>query len=164
MKAKFNFTLSSDITGFIPVYGIGFDLVARCNIFVLHLHRITTSTKCSPVFGALQENGTSYNTAFRGTVSYQLLMVPRASPFLEKKLPMLTSCQAGEKLFLGNFKGKSSTDVVAGVLTFCMSCFLQQKPEQILWCFLTVILLRDLESCASKCFPLVPVWSESLLL
>lgn len=70
MKAKFNFTLSSDITGFIPVYGTGFNLVARCNIFVLHLRRITRSMERLPVFGAVQENGMSYNIAFSGTVSY----------------------------------------------------------------------------------------------
>lgn len=82
---------------------------------------------------------------------------------------MSTSCPVGEKLCLGNLRWSSS--VLKGQrcswppdLPHVM--LLQLKPEGRFFVpssRMSSHFTRDLDLCDSKCFPMVPVWSESLL-
>lgn len=84
---------------------------------------------------------------------------------------MLTVCPVEEKLYMGNFKGNDSIDVVRQLRfertnelpasqRFAFNAFLPEIQNR----YFIVILYKVLDTCAPKPFPVVLVSSESPLL
>lgn len=69
MKAKFNFSLSSDITAVIPADNTGFALTAAVvSLFVLHLCRVTGPLEAQ--YNCFAQFSKMKHVEFRGTRLY----------------------------------------------------------------------------------------------